>query len=216
MSGDNQITIVSYIQYSLKAALKLVKLNPHSMEYFDLSSDGFWKSFLAIAVMVPGLIMVSVFQYQGISDQATPDETMAYPFLSNVVFFFLALPFTAFVMAYFTKFMKIDEHYAPMVIAYNWMSALVYLIMAVMTVILGSGLLSNNIAGVMLTVVGFYFSIYIHWFTFKVGLQISGALAIGVIIFVKLLDASLIVLLFKVFDPDYFEMMMQAINSQPA
>ena len=107
MSGDNQITIGSYIQYSLKAALKLVKLNPHSMEYFDLSSDGFWKSFWAIAVMVPGLVMVSMFQYQGVVNQASPEETMAYPFLSNVVFFSLALPFTAFVMAYFTKFMKI-------------------------------------------------------------------------------------------------------------
>ena len=216
MSNDNQITIVPYIQYSLKAALKLVKLNPNSMEYFDLSSDGFWKSFLAIAVMVPGLILVSVFQYQGIVDGASPDETLAYPFLSNVVFFFLALPFTAFVMAYFTKFMKIEQHYAPMVVAYNWMSALVYLIMAVMTVILGSGLFSNNISGIILTVIGFYFSIYIHWFTFKVGLQISGALAIGVLIFVKLLDASLIVILFKIFDPEYFEKMMQAFNTQPS
>lgn len=216
MSGDNQITIGSYIRYSLKAALKLVKLNPNSMEYFDLSSDGFWKSFWAIAVMVPGLVMVSMFQYQGVVNQASPEETMAYPFLSNVVFFSLALPFTAFVMAYFTKFMKIDEHYPSMVIAYNWMSALVYLIMVILTVILGSGILSNNISGVILTVVGFYFSIYIHWFTFKVGLQISGALAIGVLIFVKLLDASLIVILFKVLDPDYFEMIMQAINSQPS
>lgn len=216
MSDGNQITIGAYIQYSLKAALKLVKLNPHSMEFFDLSSDGFWKSFWAIAVMLPGLVLVSVFQYQGVADQSSPEEIMAYPFLSNVVFFFLALPFTAFVMAYFTKFMKISEHYASMVIAYNWMSALVYLIMSFMTVILGSGLLSNSIAGVILTVVGFYFSIYIHWFTFKVGLQISGALAVGVLIFIKLLDASLIVILFKIFNPEYFEMMMQAINNQPS
>lgn len=216
MSNDNQITIVSYVQYSLRAALKLVKLNPHSMEFFDLSSDGFWKSFLAIAVMFPGLILVSVFQYQGIVDSASPDESLPYPFLSNVVFFFLALPFTAFVMAYFTKFMKIEQNYASMVIAYNWMSALVYLIMAVITVILGSGLLSSNISGVILTIIGFYFSIYIHWFTFKLGLQISGALAIGVLIFVKLLDASLIVILFKILDPVYFELMMQAINNQPS
>lgn len=216
MSNDNKITIVSYIQYSLKAAFKLIKLNPHSMEYFDLSSDGFWKSFWAIAVMVPGLILVSVFQYQGVIDSASPDEAISYPFLSNVVFFFLALPFTALVMAYFTKFMKIEQNYASMIIAYNWMSALVYLIMAVITVILGSGLFSNNISGVILTVIGFYFSIYIHWFTFKVGLQISGALAIGVLIFVKLVDASLIVILFKILNPAYFEMMIQAINSQPS
>ncbi|MDG1439094.1 MAG: hypothetical protein P8P98_08935, partial [Emcibacteraceae bacterium] len=99
---------------------------------------------------------------------------------------------------------------------YNWMSAVVYLIMAILTVILGSGLVGIEVAGIMLMVIGVYFSIYVHWFTFKVGLQISGLLAAGVLIFVKLLDASLMIVLYKVLNPDHFNMIVATINNQPS
>ncbi|MDG1997080.1 MAG: hypothetical protein P8J14_11335 [Emcibacteraceae bacterium] len=216
MSNENQMPLGAYIFNSLKGAWKLVQANPKSMEYLDLSTEGFWKSFWAIAVMVPGLLIWTFYNYQGVSSEETSELMITYPYLSNTVFFFIALPFTAFVMIYFTKFMKIDANYMPMVIAYNWMSAVVYLIMAILTVILGSGLVGIEVAGIMLMVIGVYFSIYVHWFTFKVGLQISGLLAAGVLIFVKLLDASLMIVLYKVLNPDHFNMIVATINNQPS
>lgn len=216
MSNDNHTSLPNYILKSMNGAWKLVQAKPNAMDYFDLSSDGFWKSFWAIAAMLPGLILITVFHYQNNADLANVDVAATYPYLSNTVFFFLALPFTAFVMAYFTKFMKIDQHYASMIIAYNWMSAIVFLIMAIATVILGSGVVGSAISGIILIILGTYFSIYVPWFTFKVGLNISGMLAIGVLIFVKLLDASLIVVLFKVLNPEHFELIFAAANNQPS
>lgn len=216
MSNDNEIPIGSYIQNSIKGAWKLIQANPKSMDYFDLSSDGFWKSFWAIAVMAPAFALWAFYQLQGGPQTISEGVEISYPILADGVFFVIALPMTAFIMAYFTKFMKIDANYASMVIAYNWMSALVYLIMAVLSIILTSGIISMEITSIMLVVLRFYFGFYVVWFTLKTSLQITGLLALGVLIFVKLFETLAQFLLIKAFNPELFELMTAGFNSQPS
>ena len=194
----------------------LARANPKAMEYFDLSSDGFWKSFWAIAAMAPAFLLWVFFNMHGQAVEIQEGVTISYPLLSETIFFLIALPFTAVVMVYFTKYMKISDHYASMVIVYNWTSAIVYLIMAVATVILLSGIISTQISSIILLLLRVYFGFYVFWFIFKTSLQVGGFLAFGVLLFIKLLDASVQVMIFKIFNPEYFNAIFNAINSLPS
>ncbi|MBT5072780.1 MAG: hypothetical protein HOJ34_07305 [Kordiimonadaceae bacterium] len=216
MTNDNEMTLPSYILKSLNGAWKLVQARQNPMQYFDLSSDGFWKSFWAIAVMIPAFILWAMFNLQGGSQEIREGFEISYPLLSEGIYFALALPLTAMVMAYFTKFMKISDNFSSMVIAYNWVSALIYIIMAIFTMIFLSGIVGGQISVVVLMMLRFYFGFYVLWFTFRHSLQISGMLAAGVLIFVKLLDTSMQVLIYKIFNPDYFDAVIAVASNPPS
>ncbi len=215
MNDDgNSVKLSEYIRGSLRGAWEMARANPKAMDYFDLSSDGFWKSFWALGVMAPVYILWVFFNLQ--SDVATHPDMIAYPLLSESLFFAFILPFTAFVMVYFTRFMKISANYAAMVIAFNWVNALVYWIVTIMTIIMASGIIGGDVAFIIMLIVKFYFTAYVVWFTLKTSLNISGMLAIGVFLFVSLLNASVQLILLMTFNPTYFDAISAAINNQPA
>ncbi|MCC3861397.1 hypothetical protein [Pseudemcibacter aquimaris] len=216
MSENTEMPLGLYIQSSLKGAWKLVQAKPNAMEYFDLSSDGFWKSFWAIAVMLPAYALWTYFNLQGGTREIAEGVELAHPFLAEGIFFFTTLPLTAFVMIYFTKWMNISSNYSSMVIAYNWMSALIYLILVSMTMILSSGLVSGELSTALLIMLNFYFGFYVVWYTLKNSLQIGGVFAIGVLLFVKLLETVSMVLLYQIFNPEYFNAVVDTINNQPS
>ncbi len=214
MTNDNTLKLSDHILKSLRGAWELSRANPKAMQYFDLSSDGFWKSFWALGVMMPVYLLWAVFNIQ--TEPQTSGPMVSYPLLSESIFFLSILPITAFVMVYFTKFMKISENYALMVIAFNWVNALVFCLVTIATIILGTGLVGEGISFFILVMLKFYFTIYVVWFTLKISLGISGLLAAGVFLFISLLNACIQVLLLMVFNPDYFEAVFAAVNIQPA
>ncbi len=207
MTDDNQISLPTYIQRSLLGAWKLVQVNPKAMDYLDISSDGFWKSFWAIAVMIP------VFILKGINDSKSG---LPQPIVSESLYVLTALPMTALVMYYFTRFMKISENYVPMVIAYNWLNALTVNIIIIAGLILNLIAPESQVSGIIQLMLGFYFGLYVVWFMFKTSLVISGMLAIGVVIFENLLNSTYQVILMKILDPEAFDFMFAAVNNQPS
>ena len=72
----NEISLVDHISLSLNGAWQFIKLNPKAMDHFDISSDGFWKSFWAIALVAPIFLLGLKF-----SPTLPPDQgpTMAGP-----------------------------------------------------------------------------------------------------------------------------------------
>lgn len=216
MSENQQMPLGLYIQNSLKGAWKLVQARPNAMEYFDLSSDGFWKSFWAIAVMLPAYFLWTFFNLQGEGVELINGTRTAYPYLSHGIFCIITLPLTAFVMIYFTKWMNISANYTSMVIAYNWMTALKFSILTCFRIILSSGLMSAELSYALLIMLQVYFGVYVVWFTLKNSLKISGMLGVGVFIFVYLLDEATLALLLQIFNPEYIDDLIQSANNPPA
>ena len=159
MSEQKPISLPAYIYYSLVAAWKLVQGNSRAMEYFDLSSDGFWKSFWAIALIIP------IFAIKLIGDS---NAGLAQPYLSISIYVITALPVTAIVMHYFTRWMSIGEHYASMVIAYNWLNALTVNIVMIISMLLLQLFPEAQMVGIINMILSFYFKVYVVWLMFKV------------------------------------------------
>ncbi|HRW29171.1 MAG: hypothetical protein KDF58_11215 [Alphaproteobacteria bacterium] len=185
----------------------MIKINPKAMDYFDLSSDGFWKSFWAIAVMLPVFILSIIYGAQAEG---------RLPVATEVIFFFITLPLTAVVMYYFTRFMKIGTNYPSMIIASNWITAINYNILVVAGLIMNLLAPENKMSLIVIYLLSFYFGVYVVWFMYKTSLKISGFLAAGVLLFDILFSWSARVMLLKVLDPEIYNKMFAAANNLPS
>ena len=207
MTNDNKISLPNYILKSMSGTLKLLQMKPESMEYFDLSIDGFWKSFWALAVMTPAFLLEFIYGAQA---------DVSQPLTTKFIYFLVSLPLTATVMLYFTKFMKININYMPMVIAYNWLNEVTFNILIIEGLILNLLAPESQVTVVILLMFSVYFGLYVVWYTLKVSLAISTSLAVGVLLFVNIFNAVLQVLILKVFDPEVFEMLFNLASNQPS
>ncbi len=207
MSDEKQISPLNYILYSLTAAWKLVQINPRAMEYFDLSSDGFWKSFWAVALIIPVFVLNLVY----VSDTETPQ-----PIVSSLIYLVTALPVTAVVMYYFTRFLNISDHYSSMIIAYNWLSALTFNIVVIVTLLVITIFPASEMAGIVIMIIRFYFGGYVAWFMYTKSLRISGWLAIGVLIFEVIFNYTYQIMLMRYIDADAFRAFLEQFNNPPA
>ncbi|MEZ5758407.1 MAG: hypothetical protein R3D86_09325 [Emcibacteraceae bacterium] len=207
MNENNEISLPNYILRSLFAAWKVIQINPKAMDYFDLSSDGFWKSFWAIAVMLPVFILNLIYRTQGMGQPL---------FATELIFFFITLPLNAFVMYYFTRYMNINTNYPSMVIANNWVSAASFNILVLSTLIINLLAPQNIMSSVVLIIISFYFGIFAGWFMYRISLQISGALAVGVLLFDILFSQSVRIIVLKILDPEIYQGMLDTIHNLPS
>jgi len=202
----DEFSLSLYISRSLRGAWELAKLNPKGMDYFDLSAEGFWRSFWAIAVVAPFfLLWVYIIQ------KITQENPVPQPILSEVIGYFIGLPFFAIFMAIFTRFLKIETCYSAMIIAYNWMSVIIYAAVLPISLLLVPSPFSSSAAEVVYLLAFVYLHIIVLWFLFKTSLRISGFLAAGVLLFSLLLTNSLMAVLIRVFNPEYLELVQKAL-----
>ncbi|MCB1884946.1 MAG: hypothetical protein KDG89_13270 [Geminicoccaceae bacterium] len=92
----------------IEAALRLLRREPDAITGFDLSVDGFWRSFVAALVCLPGFFLLSPPNDPGFS---WPSETLGY------VVGWLVFPL---VMVPLSRSLGKGERYVPLVVAINW------------------------------------------------------------------------------------------------
>ncbi|WP_321397120.1 hypothetical protein [Emcibacter sp.] len=202
MSEENQSN--NSIASSLRAVWLLAQFDGRGMEMFDLSAEGFWKSFWAIVVAAPLAVLPALM-----GSNMAEEAGLQSAFWPSLVSYFIHLPFTAFIMIYFTRYMKIDANYAPMIIAYNWSTVIVYAVSLPLSLIIAGGVIGQEVGVVASMLIAGYIYCY-RWFVFKESLQISGWLAIGVLLFQQLAALLVDVVLIRLMVPGYFERLSQA------
>ena len=92
----------------IEAALRLLRREPDALAGFDLSVNGFWRSFLAAVVCLPGFFLLSAPGDPGFS---WPSEFLGY------VVGWLAFPL---VMVPLSRSLDKGGRYVALVVAINW------------------------------------------------------------------------------------------------
>lgn len=187
-------SLSAYIIQSLTGAWQLIKLNPRAMDYFDTSAESYWKSFWAIIVVAP-VFFLSLNLNFGPAVEAGHQVS----FLAHVLNYLLQLPLMALVMIFFTRFLRIEANYAPMIIAYNWLWVVSNYIILPLSLLLSLDIIPVRVGGVIIAVVALYLELMVAWFMFKHALKISTWLAIGVTLFESLFSITVMQVLIRFF-----------------
>ena len=180
---------INDIRAGLTGASGLLRGDAGAMRHFDVSFEGFWKSFFAILVILPIVLLYIHGEWQTLSlAEARSGDPLDVPpsygvFLLKRLFVtlldWLAYPLIVLAAA---RPLGIEARVVPYIVAQNWCTAIVSAIVAAPGIMFGYGLTSGTIAG-MMTLVLFAFALRYFYVVARIALDVPAGFAIGLVAF---------------------------------
>ncbi len=179
---------IAYVQRSIDAAARLALRDAQAMASFDLTADGFFRSFAAMIVALP-LYVVLNYGWETIAvtigeKHAEANAAHFALYTIDYVLSWLAFPV---VMIFVLRFLGLTERYSALIIAYNWGTIIVLLLDVPPIALFGLGLITA-VQAFLLELVIFGIGLYYRFFSAMTALQskASVAMAIALIDFITL------------------------------
>lgn len=172
------------LRFSLKGAWLLLFNRPEGMGYFDLSINGFWRSFGVAVFLLPAFFITSVAEWQliisetGLLAEDLPASAYWFAQTLNFGIDWLAFPF---LFALLAGPLGYSRSYVPFIITRNWASLIATLPYALAALLYVVGMIPAGImvlfslAGLM--VVGWY-----HFRIARIALGATVSAATGIVI----------------------------------
>lgn len=176
---------------SLFAAWRIARFDPNAMSYFNLSLDGFWRSFVAALLVLPFYLLLSGLEFIHASELARADALPSELALrDDSLLGFIVLEVVAFACAWaawpllmvpISRFLGLDSHYVPYIIAANWGAVLQNTLLFAAQFLVFSGLFPDQLAGILL-VICYITVLYYGFLVVRAGLQCDVIMAIGLVV----------------------------------
>jgi hypothetical protein len=172
------------IARALQGSWLLLWNRPEGMRAFDLSIDGFWRSFAVIVLLVPMFVISSLAERQLLIDETAfqadtfPAGTYWLAQFTSLGLDWIALPV---LLAGLASPLGISRNYVPFIVARNWSS----LLAAVPYVLVGLLYLAGLIAAGIMVLLSLVTLVIVIWYRFliaRIALQASISMALGVVV----------------------------------
>ncbi len=161
---------------ALYGTYRLARMDPGGMAYFNVSEQGFRRSFRAAALVFPMFVLLIAARYGIETIDAPLWRYLAVEFIAYVIGW-VALPV---LMIEVCRQFERTEKYVGFIVAYNWATVLqdaLYMPVALLSI---SGQLTGS-GGLFMLLVMAAIIIY-TWFIAKTALDIPGSTAAGVVV----------------------------------
>jgi hypothetical protein len=174
--------------HSLYGAWRLARFDASGMNHLDFTESGFWRSFQAAVIGLPLFLILSVLEKSlrvmagQIISPGQPIDLNNY-FLLQLLDYAAIWPAFALAMIPVCRLLKVDEHYAALIISYNWSRVLAMAVLIPPYLLLAWTGFGNLLAG-LLTVIAAFFVLAYQWFAVKTAIGGAG-LPAGIIIIVN-------------------------------
>ena len=171
------------VRRALTGAILLLRGEPAGMGCFDLSVDGFWKSFAAVLLVVPGYVLLLIEQYAA---TGLPADLMTVVFVETLAYAAgcVAFPIVAVLL---TRLMGLGGRYVPLIVAGNWSS------LPQIGFLLAALLVSLAVPSVrpMVFLAATLAAVTYQWFVARTALQTTGLTAFGLVVVDVLLSIGI-------------------------
>jgi hypothetical protein len=167
---------------ALYGAYRLAWFNVSGMTYFNLTVDGFWRSFFAAVLVAPAYAVLVGLRV------SAAEVNIAFVFLTEALGYVLAwcaFPAVALVL---TRLLGLDRNYVALIVAHNWSAVLQ--MAAFVAVVLVGGILPAALGTLLVALTTLAILVY-QWFVIRTALQTSGGIAL-MLLLVDLVITSLI------------------------
>jgi hypothetical protein len=171
------------IARSLQGAWLLAKGDPRGLDLFDLSLEGFWRSFAAALLAAPAYALVLLEQYAVLGWP----QHVAGTILAELVAYvcgWIAFPIAAI---FLTRLLNLTQRYVPLVVAGNWAGALqigLYTVVVVASLVLPREMRTILLLAATMAVLAY------QWFVIRTALGTSGGTAFGLVVIDVLLSMT--------------------------
>lgn len=174
---------LAYVNRSVDAAFGLVVRDRRAWDKFDLTVEGFYRSFAAFLIVLPMMIVAELIAEQVQAAQriseGKPALEQTYGFADGIfATVALAAQWAIFpvVMIFVLRFLGLAHRYAPLIIAHNWGTIIVYLFNMPAFLLFAAGYISaNDFAGLYL--IALVFTLYYRYYTAETALDAGWSIA---------------------------------------
>lgn len=167
---------------SLTGAWRLFLDRPDAMRYFDVSVDGFWRSFYVILLILPAYAIIALAERTRILTDSIADDFSGGAFVVNKVvtltFDWITLPI---VLAFLAAPLGVSRTYTSFVVARNWGAVLAITPFGLVELLYLIGILSSDIANILSLII-LVVVIRFNYLIARRGLGAEAGLAVGVVI----------------------------------
>ena len=165
------------ISSSLQGAWRLMRFDAGGMDGFDISVDGFWRSFLAAIPVAPTYAIVV---WLNLADREEPFDVAWAVLVCSIAY---GLGWAAFPVAAIgvTRLLGLTDRYVMLIVSFNWISIPQALIMTPVIALDASGGLPGPLGG-WLTIAAMFYVLTYQWFVTRVALDVQPLTATGVVV----------------------------------
>jgi len=195
---------VAYMRRSVDAAFDLVVRNPRAWSRFDLTVEGFFRSFAAILIVLPMNIVTDLIYNQMAAARALekgqPIAEQTYS-LGEAVFSGIALSAQWLVfpiaMIFVLRFLGLAHRYTALIVAHNWGTVVVWLFNMPAFLLFAAGIIGVDTAW-DLTFIVLGFTIYYRFYIAQTALDTGWGTAASIALLGLLLQVHFVVALSRV------------------
>jgi hypothetical protein len=195
---------IAYMRRSIDAAFDLVVRDERAWSKFDLTADGFYRSFAAMFIVLPLNIVIDFIANQiaiaELARQGRPLIDQAYG-MGDAVFSIVALSLQWLLfpvaMIFLLRYLGLAQRYAALVIAHNWATVVIWCFYLPPFLLYAAGIISaSQTNDLYLIVLGF--TLYYRFYIAQTALGTSWLLAAGIAMIDFLLQANFLFGLSKI------------------
>jgi hypothetical protein len=159
------------IASALYGAYRLAWFDPTGMGHFNLTFDGFWRSFFAAALVAPAYAILVGLQ---VADEPEAVDLGLLVVTESIgyVLAWAAFPLVAIVL---TRLLGLDRHYVALIVALNW-TAVLQTALFLIVVLLGP-VLPGALGTLLITLTTGAILVY-QWFVIRSALQTTSGIAL--------------------------------------
>jgi hypothetical protein len=144
---------VEEISRSLAGAWELFLDRPGTMNRFDVSVDGFWRSFAAVLLVAPSYVFaVLADRHMAAGDPLAVAETGMSLLVHNGIGLLLDWAALPLILALIARPLGIGRRYGAFVVARNWCAVLAAIPFGAIGLLLVLGVLGDELASVLMFV----------------------------------------------------------------
>jgi len=164
------------ILISLFGAWRLLLRDRRGIEWFDVSIDGYWKSFFCAAVVLPGYAIWFTFTVYDASFEMGIFRILIVEGIGYVIGW-AAWPL---LMVYIATALDRDRNYIRYIIAYNWSAGIVIVIYLIVLFLRQLGFVPEGIMA-LFSFMALVAILSYHWYVLRIGLEVSAGASAGLV-----------------------------------
>jgi hypothetical protein len=173
------------IRNTLTGSFLLAKRDTSGLQFFDVSIDGFWRSFLVVVPIAPFYVLYAMQEIQ-IAHEMSGQGTFL---VANVGFIaaritLLVLDWFVFpvAMIFIARFLGLWQGYIPFIAIYNWSSLFIILVLAPPALLFYLGVISAQMTATI-NLFATLFVLYYRWYIAKTVLETAAMTATLIVVF---------------------------------
>lgn len=186
----------AYMRRSVDAAFDLVVRDQRAWSKFDLTTEGFYRSFAAMLIVLPLNVVTDIMNNQLAITESTgqgkPATEAAYG-MTDALFATVALSVQWLLfpvaMIFLLRYLGLGQRYAALIIAHNWSTVVIWLLHLPAFLLYTAGLISSSLA-FDLGLITFGFTLYYRFYIVQTALSTTWLLAAGIAMIDLLLQVN--------------------------